>query len=258
MCHQGSPYLSLSPLADFPFFKSLAFSSRISVIPFHLGSPLAPIGASLKDIETPALLIDLDIAKKNILKMRDEMEALNSKSPFPIHIRPHAKAHKCVELAKLQKDLLGDHFSGVCCQTVTEAETMALGGIDNILLTNEIASQTKARRIIAIHNRFSNDNKNTSTTGPKKQISVVVDSIELARLYLEAFVAEAAVDPLKVLIEVNVGVPRGGVDTIDALIALAKCTPTLLSLSPTFQRAFDCILSLLYCVLGRDISASLG
>lgn len=173
------------------------------------------------------------------------MELLNSNSSFPIRIRCHAKAHKCVELAKLQKSLLGDFFSGVCCQTVTETEAMAFGGIDNILLTNEIASSTKARRIVVIHNRFVKENalldssspahineneersqkgKGKETAKEKKEIGVIVDSLEVAQIYLDALKVEKSVAPLKVLIEVNVGVPRGGVDSIAAFISLAKCT----------------------------------
>ncbi|KAG2454898.1 hypothetical protein HYH02_000728 [Chlamydomonas schloesseri] len=92
--------------------------------------PPAPVGESLHDVDTPALLVDLDAFDRNCEKLRRVMAG------FPgVAVRPHAKAHKCAEVARRQLQLLG--AQGVCCQKVIEAEAMAEGGVSDLLLSNE-------------------------------------------------------------------------------------------------------------------------
>ena len=82
-------------------------------------------------------------------------------------LRPHAKAHKCVEIAKRQ---ISAGAVGVCVATVSEAELMARSGIHDILLTSPIADPGKCKRIAAL----------------SPAVSVVVDHAEQVRMYAEA------------------------------------------------------------------------
>ena len=92
----------------------------------------AKIGMEFKDIQTPALIIDYDIFKLNISKMKNFVN--NNK----IKLRPHAKMHKSVDVANYQINYGGAH--GICCQKVSEAEVFAKSGIKDILITNQISN----------------------------------------------------------------------------------------------------------------------
>jgi D-serine deaminase-like pyridoxal phosphate-dependent protein len=83
--------------------------------------------------------------EQNCLKLKAEMEAFPS-----VAIRPHAKAHKCPQLARLQLQLLGTSAVGVCCQKVSEAEAMVAGGIMDVLVSNEVVAQAKLQRLVAL------------------------------------------------------------------------------------------------------------
>jgi 3-hydroxy-D-aspartate aldolase len=71
------------------------------------------------DVSTPALLVDIDILDRNIALMRDSAARLGVK------LRPHAKAHKCVEIGQR---IMAAGAIGLSCATIGEAEVMALGG----------------------------------------------------------------------------------------------------------------------------------
>ena len=85
---------------------------------------------NLTEIETPSVLIDLDIVENNI----DKYQSYCNKKD--INLRPHIKTHKIPELANLQ---LKAGAIGVICQKISEAEAMiSEGGIDVILITFNI------------------------------------------------------------------------------------------------------------------------
>jgi len=102
----------------------------------------AKIGMEFKDIQTPALIIDYDIFKLNISKMKNFVH--NNK----IKLRPHAKMHKSVDIAEYQINYGGAH--GICCQKVSEAEVFAKSGIKDILITNQISNILKIDRLTRI------------------------------------------------------------------------------------------------------------
>ena len=82
------------------------------------------------DIDTPSVVIDLDIVDANITKYQAYCDKLG------LHLRPHVKTHKIPELAKQQ---LAAGATGITCQKITEAEAMiSEGGIDDILLTYNV------------------------------------------------------------------------------------------------------------------------
>src|ERR1700686_505299 len=83
----------------------------------------------LAEVDTPALVIDLDLFERNLAAMS---EAVRGKG---VRLRPHAKSHKCPEIAKRQ---IVRGAIGICCQKVGEAEAFVAAGITHVLVTNEI------------------------------------------------------------------------------------------------------------------------
>ncbi|MEW6257397.1 MAG: DSD1 family PLP-dependent enzyme [Pseudomonadota bacterium] len=159
--------------------------------------PPAEIGAPLAEIETPALVIDLDLFERNLATLA---EAVASSS---VRLRPHAKAHKCPEIA-LRQMAMGAR--GVCCQKVDEAEVFAAAGIPDILLTNEVVDPRKLRRLAAL----------SQTT----RIGLCVDGREqVARL---AAALEGLSARLDVLVEIDVGQGRCGMPVSPQLVDLAR------------------------------------
>ncbi len=86
------------------------------------------------DVSTPALLVDIDVLDRNIALMQGRAAALGVK------LRPHAKAHKCVEIAQR---IMAAGAIGISCATIGEAEAMALGGIGGILVTAPLSRPTR-------------------------------------------------------------------------------------------------------------------
>ena len=134
-----------------------------------------------QELPTPALLLDLDKFEANLGRMASHIK-VSGKS-----LRPHAKAHKCPEIAKRQ---IAAGAIGVCVATVAEAELMAAAGISGLLLTSPVADPLKMCRIVR--------------TGAM----VVVDHPQQVTWYDEA--ARAAERKLDVLIDLDVGDHRTG------------------------------------------------
>ena len=88
----------------------------------------AAIGARLEDVDTPALVLDLSAFERN---QRTLFDLVRNR----VRVRPHAKTHKCPEVAKRQVAM---GAVGACCQKVSEAEAMVDGGITDVLVSNEI------------------------------------------------------------------------------------------------------------------------
>src|SRR5579862_659729 len=103
--------------------------------------PPAEIGMSLDEVDTPALVVDLDAFERNLRRL----PALTQGGA--VRLRPHAKTHKCPVIA-LQQMAAG--AVGVCVQKVGEAEAMVYGGVADVLVTNEIVGRQKLRRLMAL------------------------------------------------------------------------------------------------------------
>jgi len=149
----------------------------------------AAVGDRLEEVDTPALILDLDSFERNL-------STLNESVKGKVRVRPHAKMHKCPEVAKRQ---IAAGAVGVCCQKVSEAEAMVDGGVADVLVTNEIVGGRKLERLAALSRRA--------------KIGVCVDSAEN--------VAQLKGD-LDVYIELEVGMRRCGVEPGEAVVALAK------------------------------------
>ena len=102
----------------------------------------AKVGMDVDEIQTPSLIIDYKIFENNIYKMKEFV--LNNN----VKLRPHAKMHKSVDVAKYQIDNGGAH--GICCQKLSEAEIFIRAGIKDILITNQITDAFKLERLAKI------------------------------------------------------------------------------------------------------------
>src|ERR1043166_3151023 len=106
-----------------------------------MNPPPAAIGAAVAEIETPALVIDLDAFDRNIAKMADFARAAG------VRVRPHAKTHKCAAIARRQ---IAAGAVGQCVQKVGEAEALVRGGITDVLVSNQVAGERKLRRLAGL------------------------------------------------------------------------------------------------------------
>lgn len=148
-------------------------------------APPADIGTALEDIDTPALLLDLDAFEYNLARMASEV------GPTGLALRPHGKAHKCAEIARRQIAL---GAVGVCCQKLSEAEAFVDAGILNVLISNEVVAPQKLERLAALARRAV--------------IAVCVDDPSVVPI-LSAAAARAGV-VLDVMVEIDVGGLRCG------------------------------------------------
>lgn len=160
-------------------------------------SPPAQIGQHLSEVDTPALLLDLDLFEQNIKTMTGSL------ADREIVFRPHAKTHKCPAAALRQ---IAAGAIGVCCQKVGEAEVMAYSGIKNILVTNQIVGAQKLRRLCALAKTVD--------------IAVLADHPDQVAPY-SAAAQEAGIE-LPVLVEINLGGDRCGIDPGEPAAELAK------------------------------------
>jgi D-threonine aldolase len=147
--------------------------------------PPATPGMPLAQVDTPALLIDLDAFERNLQRMADFAAGSG------VRLRAHAKTHKSPVIAAKQMAL---GAVGVCCQKVSEAEVMVEGGIGDVLVTNEVAGAAKLDRLAALARRAT--------------IGVCVDDAASVG-ELEAAAARAGA-MLDVLVEIDVGARRCG------------------------------------------------
>jgi D-serine deaminase-like pyridoxal phosphate-dependent protein len=155
------------------------------------------MNAGFSEIDTPALLLDLDTVERNLERYQRSADAAGLK------LRPHAKAHKTPQLAKLQ---LERGAVGVCCAKLAEAEALAAHGLDAFLVTTPVIGAAKIRRLVELARRT--------------RVMVVVDGEENVAA-LAAAARQAAIT-LGVLVDVDVGQGRTGVIPGNAAATLAQ------------------------------------
>src|SRR6266700_1637360 len=100
-------------------------------------APPASVGIPLDEVDTPALVLDLDALERNLLRMAHAVKESG------VRLRPHAKSHKCAQIARAQ---IAAGAVGVCCQKVSEAGALVAGGVADVLVTNEIIGPQKIAR----------------------------------------------------------------------------------------------------------------
>lgn len=166
------------------------------------------VGRGVGEIDTPALVIDLDAMRRNIARMAEFARK------HDVRWRPHAKMHKSVELARMQREA-GAH--GVCVQKTAEAEAMAAGGIRDIYISNEVIALRKLARVAQLAHRLAAE-------GGK--LAIAVDSAEGVKRLAQAMEdvrAERRSDAtIDVFVEIDVGQGRCGVEPGPAAVALAR------------------------------------
>jgi 3-hydroxy-D-aspartate aldolase len=158
--------------------------------------PPAEIGMSLDEVDTPALVIDLDAFERNLKRLP---ERVGGKA----RLRPHAKTHKCAVVALKQIEL---GAVGVCCQKVSEAEAMVYGGVRDVLVTNEIVGRQKLRRLMGL-------------AGTARIATCADDTAQIAAL--DEAAGEVGLT-LPVHVEVNMGGNRCGVEPGEPALDLAR------------------------------------
>ncbi len=163
----------------------------------HPLPPPAQPGTPLTEVDTPALLLDLDAFERNLERLNASLRGAS------VRVRPHAKSHKCPQIALRQ---IAAGAVGVCCQKVSEAEAMVRGGVGNVLIANEVVGAAKLARLAAL--------------AKQAQIGVCVD--DLSNVGDLAQAVRAAGAPLDVYVELDVGARRCGVGSAEAAVALAQ------------------------------------
>lgn len=142
--------------------------------------------ATIPELDTPALVIDLDAMERNLRRMAAWF------AQRPCKLRPHAKTHKCTEIARRQVKL---GAVGITCAKLGEAEAMAHGGIEDILIANQVVGGAKLKRLAALARRA--------------MITVAVDDLANASEMAQAVRHVGA--SVGVLLEVDTGMGRCGV-----------------------------------------------
>ena len=140
----------------------------------------------LPPLDTPAILIDLDVVSRNLDWMQKKADS------HGIDLRPHIKTHKIPDLALMQTRM---GARGITVAKISEAEVMAKAGIDDIFIANQIVTEEKLNRLAALAKRV--------------KLYVGLDSLAAARRLSEIF--SAAGLAIDYLIEIDSGLKRCGV-----------------------------------------------
>ena len=158
-----------------------------------------PSGLPVEALDTPALLVDLDAVEHNARRIADACRRAG------IVWRPHVKACKTPQLAQI---LLDAGAVGLTCAKVSEAEAMADGGLDDLLIANEVVGERKVARLVEL--------------AQHAKLCVAVD--DEANLTMIAQHAEAAGVVVDVLVDVDVNLHRCGVAPDDAAALCRRAT----------------------------------
>ena len=153
---------------------------------------------SRADLNTPALILDVDALGRNIAAMATLV------AQHGVALRPHAKTHKSVDIAARQ---IAAGAVGVCCAKIGEAEVLADGGIAGILITSPVAAPAAIARLAKL-------------AATADQLMAVVDHPGVVDRLQAALAAAGA--RLDAIIDIDPGIARTGVASADAAVALAR------------------------------------
>jgi D-serine deaminase-like pyridoxal phosphate-dependent protein len=172
-----------------------ALSARI------VESHKSAIGRGRQELTTPALVLDLEILRRNIATMA-EWTKIHAK------IRPHTKVHKCAEIARQQ---IAAGAIGITTATVWEAAAMAQAGFNNILIANEVAGEEKLSLLASV--------------ARGRNLLVGVDDPDGAKAL--SLAVERAGSQIEVLLEIDIGLRRGGVRKDEIALRVAQTVSSL-------------------------------
>lgn len=157
----------------------------------------------LKQLETPALIVNMDLFDENIKTMKDFLEHAG------LSLRPHYKSHKCTTIAHRQ---IEEGSKGITCAKLSEAEDLVNSGIEDVLIANQIVQPSKIARVAYLAGCC--------------YLTVCVDNADNIHA-LEAAASEHGTT-IHCLVEFEVGMNRCGVDTFEEFYELAN----LISMCP--------------------------
>src|SRR6267154_2581823 len=152
-------------------------------------------------VDTPALMVDLDALEANIARIATTCRRNG------INWRPHTKG---IKVAQIARKLIDAGAIGITCAKLGEAEVMAAHGFSDILIANQIVGPQKIARLVALR--------------PTCDVIVAVDGRDNVTAIAEA--ARAAGVTMRLVIEVNMGMNRAGVEPGEACLALARFIAT--------------------------------
>lgn len=158
---------------------------------------LDPNLAALRDIATPALVLDASALQRNIAAMAGFARTRG------IALRPHAKTHKSGRIAQLQIEA---GAVGISCATPAEMEALARLGVPGLLLTTPVADRAKLARLAAL--------------ADETDIGIVVDHAD--QIYALRDLLDTDSRVIQVLVDIDVGQRRTGVVEPAATLALAQ------------------------------------
>lgn len=167
--------------------------------------PATEIGMPLAEVDTPALLIDLDAFETNLRLMQASIV------DFAGHLRPHAKTHKCPTIALAQ---IAHGAVGVCCQKVSEAEALVDGGVGDVLISNQVVGAKKVARVAALAQRA----RISICVDDPEQVTALEEAMARASHEASRGAGDATLD---VLVEIDVGAKRCGVSPGEPAVRLA-------------------------------------
>ena len=154
-------------------------------------------GQSVETLESPQLLLDLDVVDANLRRMLDAFQGR------PVEVRVHFKSLKCAGLAR---HLAARGVRGFLCAKLNEAEVLADAGLTDLFVANQIVGPIKLRRLAELARRA--------------KVRVCVDDADNVDQMSRA--AQAAASEIGVLVEVDIGMNRCGVEPGEAAVRLAR------------------------------------
>lgn len=155
------------------------------------------IGRNRRELISPALIMDLDVVRRNIQFMMQRLSTMKAR------LRPHVKCQKCPELARMQVEA---GAIGVCTATVWEAIVMSASGVEDVMIANEVGGKEKIAAL--------------ARAAKAGHLTVAID--DPANAHDLSSAVQAAGSKLDVVIEVDVGMGRGGVRSADEAVTLAQ------------------------------------
>jgi 3-hydroxy-D-aspartate aldolase len=161
---------------------------------------------SRRSLNTPALVLDLEMLDRNIAEMARFAKEHNVK------LRPHSKTHKSADIAKRQ---MASGALGVCCAKLGEAEALGEEGVEGLHITSPVVTPQAITRLMALN-------------GKVKDLMVVVDHPANVDALAEA--AAKAGKPLSVVIDIDPGMHRTGVASPELVVELVQKVSKLKSL----------------------------
>jgi D-serine deaminase-like pyridoxal phosphate-dependent protein len=154
-------------------------------------------GDAFEEIDTPALVLDLDAFERNLARLQQALAGTK------LRLRPHAKSHKCPDIALRQ---IKSGAIGICCQKVSEAARFVEAGVADVLITNQIVGRKKIGHVLDLAERA--------------RVGVLVDHPDQVLQLAHASAQRRVM--LDVYVEVDVGMGRCGVAELSDVVALTE------------------------------------